>query len=511
MQTAPFHLSPQQLASNARAKLASAWQEEYHRIGALNVKIAAWIIIFSYPASIFPNLADVDANLLPIYIAVYVAPSIIVALTLLLWRFVPMRHEIVTFVLVASVFTAATYRIHNPEMLLLVYLITNAVCFIASAVQIFVKPPIVVGYALYIFIINLAVSYYGYGWSVADYFLIGGGVVILTMDAVFVGVVIVRYHSAKKNFLNSLALQASYEQLAAQNQVIEEKSKIIQENNNNITASINYARRIQQAILPTQKRIQEGLPEHFVFFRPKDIVSGDFYWFGEIEPQPIYRQQNLTAGQTASVLEGFTSPKSIIAALDCTGHGVPGAFMSMLIHAYLNNIIHERNIHSPDQILAAVHEALLESLNPNETDTHDGMDAAICVYDSENQTLYFSGAKNPLFWVALDGQLTEIPAGRFAVGGSQLDIQPKYDLHTLPITEPTMCYIFSDGFASQFGGSEGRKFMRKRLAQLLAQNAQLEVDTQRRHLEAAFDEWTAHGLYPQVDDVLVIGFRLKPQ
>ncbi|MEH0153788.1 SpoIIE family protein phosphatase [Limibacter armeniacum] len=284
------------------------------------------------------------------------------------------------------------------------------------------------------------------------------------------------------------ALQESYEELevqaeeiAAQRDDIHKKSFLLEQHNNNITASINYAKRIQNASLPSEKRLQRGLKNHFVLYKPRDIVSGDFYWFARI---------------------GY---KTIIAAVDCTGHGVPGAFMSMIGTQKLNEIVKTRNITSPNLILHQLHLTIKEDLDQNNNENKDGMDIAICVIDDERKVLEYAGAKNPLVYIQ-DGEMKVVKGSKFPIGGNLYKEEPIFDKFELPLDKPTTFYIYSDGYQDQFGGENNRKFMSKRFRELLYEIHKLPMDEQKVTLIKKLEEWK--GYDKQLDDILVIGVQI---
>ncbi len=243
---------------------------------------------------------------------------------------------------------------------------------------------------------------------------------------------------------------------------VEERTQELAQKNKDITSSIQYAKRIQLAILPPLEQIFKHLPQSFLMYKPKDIVSGDFYWFGT------------------------KKGKIIIAAVDCTGHGVPGAFMSMIGHNLLNQIISENSIIEPDQILNALHNGVQAALKQgtNIVDTSDGMDVALCTIDKNKKEIEFD---------------------KFSIGGSQLDDSRKFSKHTIKFETGDSFYMTSDGYADQFGGEKGKKFMARRFSELLKSIKSKPMSEQEAILEQTFENWK--GSYQQVDDILVIGFR----
>ncbi len=272
------------------------------------------------------------------------------------------------------------------------------------------------------------------------------------------------------------------EQRKRTNKALAEKNALITEQKKEITDSIQYASRIQRAILPPDELVQQVFSDYFILYRPRDIVSGDFYFVAQ------------------------HANKTIVAAADCTGHGVPGAFMSMLGMALLQEIIGKLEELRADIILNELRRLLIRSLHQNQMSysTRDGMDMSLYIIDNQSRKISFAGANNPLI-IVRDGEVFELKADRMPIG-----IYEKMDM---AFTEKTfdavlgdMIYSYSDGFQDQFGGPEGKKFMSKRLKELLASCASLPCTQQIEIIEKSFHEWK--GDNPQIDDVLVIGVRV---
>ena len=252
--------------------------------------------------------------------------------------------------------------------------------------------------------------------------------------------------------------------------------------NRNITDSINYAKRIQEALMPSEKTFKKIIPESFVLHQPKDIVSGDFFWISE--------QGN----------------KVYVAAVDCTGHGVPGAFMSIIGFELFRKITHSQGVDDPSQILNILNREFEEIFRDVDNDKlRDGMDIAFCVIDKSTRVLEFSGAVNPIYLIR-DNKITEIRGSRFSVGlEDQVEQQQAFENKQILLHEDDVIYLFSDGYADQFGGPEGKKFKYRRFRHLLLTIHQYPMEDQQRLLEERINLWK--GSLEQVDDILVIGFR----
>lgn len=297
------------------------------------------------------------------------------------------------------------------------------------------------------------------------------------------------------------ALKANEKLIAEQNRVLEQKvaertlelqeaNNELEEKNRDILDSINYARRIQTAILPPIAEIRSLVPDLEVFYRPKDIVSGDFYWFASRDR------------------------KAFIAAVDCTGHGVPGAFMSVIGYNQLNRIVVEKGITKPSEILyhldAGVRQLLHQDGEQTSNTTADGMDLSLCVVDLDTGMVEYAGANRPI-WLLRYGELIEVKGDKFPIGGGQYADKVFTTLPIQPEAEDTF-YIYSDGVVDQFGhvGEATRKFGTKRLRELILKLQDRPLPLQIRAIEDSFDQW--RNGHEQLDDVTFIAFRVpKPQ
>ncbi len=271
-------------------------------------------------------------------------------------------------------------------------------------------------------------------------------------------------------------------------QVEKQKDELAQKNKD-ITDSINYAKRIQNAILPSDRTLLENFEEAFVFYKPRDIVSGDLYWFTRVNPQ-------------ATPLVDLR----VVAAVDCTGHGVPGAFMSLIASELLNQTIKKKDVNSPADVLRFLNKRIPFALNKNNTERlSDGMDIAVCAIDLQNMNLYYSGANRPLWIVNKQGEFTEIKPTKASVGGYTKHHQV-FENHHININKGDIIYLFTDGYADQFGGSRNKKIGTKQLKELLHSNAALPLTQQKQKLYEFYENWK--GDTEQIDDILIIGIRV---
>jgi len=270
------------------------------------------------------------------------------------------------------------------------------------------------------------------------------------------------------------------EEILAQRDLLVEHHAVIQEKNKNITASISYAKRIQEAMLPLESKIKEQLNDYFILFKPRDIVSGDFYWFAEKDE------------------------KIIFTAVDCTGHGVPGAFMSMIGSQILTTII-RNGITDAAEILNLINKYIQLALKQDKTENKDGMDMALCVIDKEKQIVDFAGAKNPLLHI-YNGELFHYKGDKQAIGGYQITVNSSFTKQTINYKSPSYFYAFSDGFPDQFGGEKARKFMIKNLKDLILEIHLNSLEEQKNILNTTIENWMKG--HEQTDDILVIGFKL---
>lgn len=264
-------------------------------------------------------------------------------------------------------------------------------------------------------------------------------------------------------------------------ELIDQQKLELEARDKNITDSLIYAQRIQEALLPSEMYFRKHFEDSFIFFKPKDIVSGDFYWIGEKDD------------------------KIFVVAADCTGHGVPGALMSMIGHEIVENTINENNIEKPSQVLDVLNRGLEKTFSSEKnigTIIRDGMDIGLCVIDKKLRKLTYAGAFFPLYLIR-NKSLTEFKGDKIIIGMNHEGAT--YTDHVYDLMEDDILYLFSDGYVDQFGGTENKKFMYRRFRYLLLSIHGFPFNDQKAILDENIRNWMGRNV--QVDDIMVIGFR----
>lgn len=281
---------------------------------------------------------------------------------------------------------------------------------------------------------------------------------------------------------NAHLITATFRERALK-QELEQIKILIEAQSKKIQDSINYSLRIQQSIIPSDNEFTEALNEHFVYYKPKDVVSGDFPW--------MFKRGDYV----------------YIASIDCTGHGVPGAMMSMIGNLLLNSIVSNGEPKTPSEILAELHKAVISTLKQDAEGNKaaDGMDAALCRINYKENELLFSGAHLPMIFMR-DGELEMFKGDKFPVGGLQYRNRNKYSDHTIELKKGDKFYIYSDGIIDQIGGEEGRKWMTISLKEFIEENNHLPMEELGKKVKTTFEDYM--GKYKQVDDVLLIGVEI---
>jgi len=294
------------------------------------------------------------------------------------------------------------------------------------------------------------------------------------------------FDALKQEFLDLFSRHAAatlansnlYQKLEAK---VAERTSELEDKNRSITDSIEYARRIQYSILPAEDVIGQHLPQHEILYEAKDIVCGDFYWVNK------------------------KKGRILVAAVDCTGHGVPGAFMTVMAYNLLNQIVNEQEIVNPRLILAELDLSVRKGLRQDETGGHDGMDIALVSIDAETGLMDFAGAYRPLYHLR-NGQLNELKGDRQPIGGS-LIAHSSFTNQTLKLERGDRVFLFSDGITDQIGGPERRKFSSKRFSDVLLSNSHLSLNEQFQAMKSSFTAWKNEARTENSDDIMVFAFE----
>jgi serine phosphatase RsbU (regulator of sigma subunit) len=311
-----------------------------------------------------------------------------------------------------------------------------------------------------------------------DEVLVNGGLLTLSVAVFSILLIRMRFRLTKKELVARFALEESKHELI--------------EKNTEIVDSINYAKRIQDALIPPIEVFKKILPNSFVLFKPKDIVSGDFYWISELD---------------TTRKDGVENEKLVVFSVaDCTGHGVPGAFMSLIGLKILNQSVKRKGVNSPSEALDYLNSEVYKTINKHsdsESIIRDGMDVALCAINFSSLMLTFSGAKNPVY-IVRNKELHEIKGDKQPIGSEESQVP--FVNHQYQLETGDVVYIFSDGFADQFGGPKGKKLKYRPFKDMLIENSDKPMEEQRLKLDELFENWK--GNLEQLDDVCVIGVRV---
>lgn len=277
----------------------------------------------------------------------------------------------------------------------------------------------------------------------------------------------------------SLLIYNRFKDTQKKNKIIQHQKEVVEGKNREITDSINYAKRIQNAILPPPKLVKEYIPDSFILYKPKDVVAGDFYWMEQKDD------------------------KILFAAADCTGHGVPGAMVSVICNNGLNRSVREYNLIDPGKILDKTRDVVISEFEKSEEEVKDGMDISLCALDFNNQILHWAGANNPL-WIIRNGEIVETKSNKQPIG--VVDNPQPFTTHKIELQKGDVIYVFTDGFQDQFGGEYGKKFKPTNFKNLLLSICSEPMAKQLEIIDKTFENWK--GELEQLDDVCVIGVRL---
>ncbi|MBL4658648.1 MAG: SpoIIE family protein phosphatase [Flavobacteriales bacterium] len=469
------------------------WEEEIKKVATKYHVIAAWLA-----GVLDPLWALSDYSIIPERWQEFFVIRLVVAglsLTgLALRKRIPV--EMVAFIPVLAISLRNAYMYGVMDAVAFQkHTFAYVALFIGAGMVVFWKPIysfIIVGLSIVANVIFLKL----FSPLTVEQIMVDGGLLTITVAIFMILLIQTRFNLTKKEIISRLALAES-------NKVLEHQKEIIEEKNKDITDSINYAKNIQSAILPNFSEIDEVFKDHFVYYQPRDIVSGDFYWFAN------------------------KGGKALIAACDCTGHGVPGAFVSMIGNNLLNQIVLEQDSNNTGEILSLLNDGVKSAFTRDgDQEAQDGMDMALLEFElgerhTTPKSVHYSGAGNPLLFVrkgiVSSGQAEKYgfkPYGddmgvwggdRTPIGGST-EVGFKFGTDSIELQEGDTMYIFSDGYPDQFGGEKGKKFMIKRMKELILSIQSETMVKQKEILEQTLTDWI--GDAEQVDDLLVIGIRV---
>ncbi len=491
-------------------EIVKSWQSEMDKTAFKYHKITLWVaIVFNLLFFItdYINIHEYWQQFLTFRVVV----SLICLVTVLFHKKLKISIQIMG---VIPVLLIAIENAYMWSMMDAIHLQTHTLAYIA----LFIGSGMFVFYHVYysIFIVassliaNTIFFYFNSQLSL-DEVLVNGGFLTFSVAIFSILLIKMRYNLTKKELIARFALAKS-------KQEIEEKNK-------EITDSINYAKRLQDALIPAIKVFQKILPNSFVLFKPKDIVSGDFYWVSPSLTLPFGKGSSSPSGKMSE-----TDGAVLFAVADCTGHGVPGAFMSLIGLKIFNQSIKEKKVNSPAEALDFLNREVYNTVNKHansENIIRDGMDVALCAINFKTLMLTFAGANNPVYIVrdchvepaeTLDNQntfiykktenstkcLVEIKGDKQPIGA--YETQEPFTNKEYQLKKGDMIYIFSDGFADQFGGPKGKKLKYKPFKNILIENADKSMEEQENELNTFFEKWK--GNLEQIDDVCIIGVRI---
>jgi len=456
--------------------LKTPWRFELDKTALKYHKITLWVaVVFNmlFFATDYINIYEYWEEFLTFRVLV----SFICLITVLFHKKLNISIQLmgVIPVLLISIQNAYMWSVMDAEHLQK-HTLAYMALFIGSGMFVFYH----VNYSIFIVVASLianAIFFYFNSSLNIEEIMVSGGLLTLSVAIFSILLIRMRFRLTKKELVARFALEESKHEL--------------QEKNNEIIDSINYAKRIQSALIPPVEVFKKILPESFIIFKPKDIVSGDFYWISEL----------------STTKENDNNEKLVVYAVaDCTGHGVPGAFMSLIGLKIFNQSIKQQNVNSPAEALDYLNNEVFNTVNKHSDSDNiirDGMDVALCSINFKTLKLTFSGAKNPVY-IIRNKELHEIKGDKQPIGSYAA--QEPFTNKEYQLEKGDMVYIFSDGYADQFGGPKGKKLKYKSFKNLLIENSDKSMDEQEKQLNDLFENW--RGALEQLDDVCIIGVRI---
>ncbi len=452
------------------------WKSELDKTALKYHKITLWVaVVFNllFFATDYINIYDYWQEFLTFRVVV----SFICLLTVLFHKQLKISIQLmgVIPVLLISIQNAYMWSVMDAEHLQK-HTLAYMALFIGSGMFVFYH----VYYSIFIVVANIIANilflYFNSSLTVEE-IMVSGGLLTLSVAIFSILLIRMRFKLTKKELVARFALEESKHEL--------------QEKNTEIVDSINYAKRIQSALIPPIEVFKKILPDSFVIFKPKDIVSGDFYWISEL---------------STTKAKGINEKLVVYSVADCTGHGVPGAFMSLIGLKIFNQSVKQNDVNSPAEALDYLNQEVFKTVNMHsDTDNiiRDGMDVALCSINYTTLKLTFAGAKNPVY-IVRNKELHEIKGDKQPIGS--YESQEPFTNNEYQLEKEDMVYIFSDGYADQFGGPKGKKLKYKPFKEMLISNANKSMEEQEEQLSNLFENW--RGDLEQLDDVCVIGVRI---
>lgn len=491
--------------------LEKEWEKEYERLGALYNFWGAILAALFLPLALLVEMPLPKADVHWWYFFRLV-PSALIGVLVVLYRLGYVRHDRMMQLTGMLLFTSGAYWVNPDEWL--GHLIFNATLFLTIPLVPIMRPAYFVLNFVYTIIINIAFFIIFNDKAFVEFWTQRTAALFLVGTIVSYTMGIARYYYFKNAFRHKFVLQKALlsleeknrqleafqaelrekneelrqqnEEIMAQRDEIEEQKRLIEEQNQHILDSIHYAKRIQEAILPKKEELDQAVREYFVLYKPRDIVSGDFYWMLETDDGLLW-----------------------LAVVDCTGHGVPGALMSMLGYASLNNFVLRHHAASPAAVLEHMSEEIPYLLRQAGNKSSDGMDIGITCIDKRQRILKVAAVNSPILYVKGNG-LHKINGSRRNIGGSNFRaIDEQFKEEVIRYEEGDALYLLSDGYQDQFGGPGGRrKFGSRRLRELLQSITHLPMPEQGKVLEQQLVSWMNEGKQKQLDDISLMGIRL---
>jgi len=466
--------------SNTNDASSVDWQSELDATALKFNVLIAWVAVVLNPIWAIGDYYNIPDHFIDFFIfRIVVSVATLVGLTL--QKKLVKTPEIIALIpfVGISIQNAYMYSVMNiPE--LQTHTFAYIALFIGAGMFVLWKPVYSIAVVLISFIANSIFFKLNSELQLGE-ILIHGGLLTASVALFTILLIYSRTNLTKKEIIARLALRESNKELAI-------KNKIIQEKNKDIFDSINYAERIQNALLPPYEKIAKSLTDFFILYKPKDVISGDFYWYAKVRTTPSDSQEE--------------EDIIVIAAVDCTGHGVPGALMSIIGNTILNQTLTNAAINTPAEALAFLNREINRTLNT----IKDGMDISLCAINLKNRKLQFAGANNPIY-IVRNNELIEIKADKQSIGADVEHAEVKiFTNNNFQLEKGDCVYLFTDGYADQFGGSAGKKFKYKQFHELLTEIYKKPMVEQCHILDKRHLEW--RGALEQVDDILVLGFRI---